>query len=227
MANATKATTKTTTKKSSSKAQPKKSAPKSSAAPAKKALKKKSTTKKVSAKAAPTAAPKIAAKDKTPRKAAAITKQLKTTTKATRSTVKRKTTTHSSASSVSGRMELLRKLLLKKRNEVSEGLDSKMGRLLTRESGQKIDAAMDAADQSVMDVDTGIDFSLLEMKHEQYKDIADAFRKLQGGSYGQCEECGEEIAIKRLEVNPFARYCVTCKSQKEELERIQKEEKRF
>jgi len=125
------------------------------------------------------------------------------------------------------RHELLKKLLLRKRNEVVEGLENQMGRKLIRETGQKIDSAMDSADQSALDMDQGIDYSLLEMKYEQYKDIADAFRKLQNKTYGLCEECGQEIDIKRLEVNQLARYCIDCKTRKEELERIQKEETRF
>ncbi len=128
---------------------------------------------------------------------------------------------------VQKRHELLKKILLKKRNEVVDGLETQMGRRLTRDMGQKIDSAMDSADQSALDVDQGIDYSLLEMKYEQYKDIADAFRKLQNKTFGLCEECGEEIDIKRLEVNPLARYCISCKTKKEEIERIQKEETRF
>jgi DnaK suppressor protein len=125
------------------------------------------------------------------------------------------------------RHELLKKILLKKRNEVVEGLEAQMGRRLIRETGQKVDSAMDSADLSSQDTDQGIDYSLLEMKYEQYKDIADAFRKLQNKSFGLCEECGEEIDIKRLQVNPLARYCIACKTKKEEMERIQKEETRF
>jgi DnaK suppressor protein len=125
------------------------------------------------------------------------------------------------------RHELLKKLLLRKRNEVVEGLEARMGRRLVPEAGQKIDSAMDSADLSSQDMDQGIDYSLLEMKYEQYKDIADAFRKLQNNTYGLCEECGEEIDIKRLQVNPLARYCISCKTKKEEIERIQKEETRF
>lgn len=128
---------------------------------------------------------------------------------------------------VQKRNEMLKKLLLKKRNEVVEGLEAQMGRKLLRETGQKIDSAMDSADQSALDMDQGIDYSLLEMKYEQYKDIADAFRKLQNNTYGLCEDCGNEISIKRLEVNPLARYCVECKTRREEIERIQKEETRF
>ena len=130
-------------------------------------------------------------------------------------------------SAVSKRKDMLKSLLLKKRNEVVKGLEAQMGRKLTLETGQKIDSAMDSADQSAQDVDQGIDYSILEMKYEQYKDIADAFRKLQSNSYGLCEECGDEISIKRLEVNPLARYCIECKTRREEIEKIQKEETRF
>ena len=48
-----------------------------------------------------------------------------------------------------------------------------------------------------------------------------------GPSLSHCEECGEEIDIKRLQVNPLARFCIACKTQKEEIEKIQKEETRF
>jgi DnaK suppressor protein len=125
------------------------------------------------------------------------------------------------------RSERLKKILYRKRAEVVKELEQQMGRKLTMEAGQKIDSAMDSGDMSLQDMDQGIDYSLLEMKYEQYKDIADAFRKLQNGTYGLCEECGQEVDIKRLEVTPLARYCITCKQRKEELEKIQKEETRF
>jgi len=169
-------------------------------------------------------------------KKAAPSRPGKTAKKAVKKTVK-KTSTPAAASAepkmprlspaLLKRNELLKKILLKKRNEVVGSLEQQMGRKLTREAGQKIDSAMDTADQSAQDFDQSIDYSLSEMKYEQYKDIADAFRKLENQSFGLCEECGEEIDIKRLAVNPLARYCISCKTKKEALERIQKEETRF
>ena len=125
------------------------------------------------------------------------------------------------------RKDALKEILLRKRNEVVQGLEQQIGRKLTFEPGQRLDSAMDSADQSAFDMNEGIDYSLIEMKYGQYKDIADAFRKLQNDTYGQCEECGEEIDIKRMTVNPLARFCIACKTRKEELEKIQKEETRF
>jgi DnaK suppressor protein len=190
----------------------------------------KKSTKKKASKPAKKKAAKKSAKKTTARAAKKAVK------KAVKKTARSRTAPASKASeakpvrlssAVQKRHELLKKILLKKRNEVVDGLEAQMGRRLMREMGQKIDSAMDSADQSALDVDQGIDYSLLEMKYEQYKDIADAFRKLQNSTFGLCEECGEEIDIKRLEVNPLARFCISCKTKKEEIERIQKEETRF
>lgn len=41
----------------------------------------------------------------------------------------------------------------------------------------------------------------------QWKDIKTALSKIEGGTYGKCEECGEPIEEARLEVNPSARTC--------------------
>jgi len=194
---------------------------KKAAKPAKAKAAVKKTVKKVVRKSG---AKKSTVKKKTVKKTAS--KPVKKTTKPPFSPATAAPKRHLSAAERK-RNELLKKFLLKKRNEVVEGLEAQMGRKLTRETGQKIDSAMDSADQSAQDMDQGIDYSLLEMKYEQYKDIADAFRKLESTMYGLCEECGEEIDIKRLAVNPLARYCIACKTKKEELENIQKEETRF
>ena len=199
------------TKKKAAKSTAKRSVKKSARTAAKKTVKKKPVKKAVK---------------KTAKKAAK-----KTAKKIAKKAVK-KTTAPSPApqrmpAAVSKRKDVLKSLLLKKRNDVVRGLEAQMGRKLIKETGQKIDSAMDSADQSAQDVDQGIDYSLLEMKYEQYKDIADAFRKLENNSYGICEECSGEISIKRLEVNPLARFCIECKTRREELEKIQKEETRF
>lgn len=190
----------------------------------KKKAKKKTATKRPAAKKAAKKASK-----KTVKKTAV--KKKKTAAKKARRPAAKRAPAPSTASkmpvAVAKRKEQLKKILLKKRAEVVERLEARMGQKLIRETGQKIDSAMDSADQSAQDVDQGIDYSIIEMKYEQYKDIADAFRKLQSDSYGLCEECGNEISIKRLEVNPLARYCIECKTRKEELEKIQKEETRF
>ncbi|WP_420332368.1 TraR/DksA family transcriptional regulator [Roseibium sp.] len=40
--------------------------------------------------------------------------------------------------------------------------------------------------------------------------ISAALHRLDAGEYGDCVECGEEIAEKRLEVDPAAAFCIRC-----------------
>jgi DnaK suppressor protein len=45
--------------------------------------------------------------------------------------------------------------------------------------------------------------------------ISSALNKIDAGDYGFCEQCGEEIAEKRLLINPTAEYCIECSSKLE------------
>jgi DnaK suppressor protein len=49
--------------------------------------------------------------------------------------------------------------------------------------------------------------------------IEKALRKIEDGSFGVCEECGEEISIKRLEARPETTLCIRCKEDQERMEK--------
>ncbi len=49
--------------------------------------------------------------------------------------------------------------------------------------------------------------------------IEQALRKIKDGEYGECESCGEQIGLKRIEARPVAELCIDCKGEQEELER--------
>jgi len=42
----------------------------------------------------------------------------------------------------------------------------------------------------------------------QYNEIKDALKRIEDGTYGKCEVCGEEIPEARLEANPSAKTCI-------------------
>jgi DnaK suppressor protein len=54
-----------------------------------------------------------------------------------------------------------------------------------------------------------------EQGKKQVEAIDTALRKLAAGSYGICEECGEEISLERLEAIPWAEVCVQCAEERE------------
>lgn len=49
--------------------------------------------------------------------------------------------------------------------------------------------------------------------------IEKALRKIEDGSFGTCEECSEEISVKRLEARPETTLCIRCKEDQERMEK--------
>jgi DnaK suppressor protein len=49
--------------------------------------------------------------------------------------------------------------------------------------------------------------------------IEKALRKIEDGTFGTCEECSEEISVKRLEARPETTLCIRCKEDQERMEK--------
>jgi DnaK suppressor protein len=49
---------------------------------------------------------------------------------------------------------------------------------------------------------------------ESLGEVEDALRKMDAGTYGTCEGCGQPIAPARLEAKPTARLCIECASRR-------------
>ena len=52
------------------------------------------------------------------------------------------------------------------------------------------------------------DLSILEHIDAELSDVEHALRRLDDGTYGTCEACGQPIGVDRLEAMPAARFCV-------------------
>jgi len=77
----------------------------------------------------------------------------------------------------------------------------------------------DANDLATHDVDMTNDLNVKMKKLATLKDINEALKLIEDGSYGICDECGVDISLKRLEAYPTSKQCITCK---EEFERKEK-----
>lgn len=116
--------------------------------------------------------------------------------------------------------EELRKMLLSLREETLKKIEEEVGAKVKEDPRFTTLSTMDIGDLSQFDLDADINYSLLQGHLERLRNINEALRRLEEGTYGYCEECGREIGIKRLKVLPFARYCVECQGR---LEKIQKQ----
>ncbi len=109
------------------------------------------------------------------------------------------------------RIMAARKRLLDMREElVGEGLGKSLPEDLARpfEIGDEGDRA---------DSERTHAFSILLSTRDKEKLLAidEALDKIQDVTFGECEECGDEIGAGRLKAMPLAKLCVSCQSQLE------------
>lgn len=81
----------------------------------------------------------------------------------------------------------------------------------SREIGQ--DGVPDIGDMSSNAYSRDVLYNLSEVQRTKLKDIDVALERIKQGEYGVCLRCGEEIAPQRMQVRPFSRYCIDCKTE--------------
>jgi DnaK suppressor protein len=107
------------------------------------------------------------------------------------------------------RIDALKHLLAKERAETLARVKELM-REQARNGGQPPADEMDVA-RSLSEVDTHA--ALFDRARERLSAIDAAIGRLGAGVYGTCARCGDEIPLARLQVIPFAQYCVDCQNE--------------
>ena len=64
------------------------------------------------------------------------------------------------------------------------------------------------AEQATETLERELDETVVHRVGAELAEVEAALAKLDGGTYGRCEICGNEIAEARLEAIPAARFCV-------------------
>jgi DnaK suppressor protein len=115
---------------------------------------------------------------------------------------------------------LFRELVITKREELMKELgyirETTMEKSYQEYTGEHSTYSYHMADQGsdAQEREKAFLFASREGKFLVYLDRA--LKKMDEGTYGYCEDCGEPIAKARLEAVPTAKLCMTCKSKQEE-----------
>ena len=75
------------------------------------------------------------------------------------------------------------------------------------------DGVKDSVDLSVQDHNQELALRLGERESEAVAEIDEALRRIDDGTYGDCERCGKPIPEARLEALPTARYDAACQAE--------------
>ena len=118
----------------------------------------------------------------------------------------------------------LKRMLQERRREIQAEVQGKMRDVRSEGAwGGKASEVFDAVESSESDIQDDIEFALIQMKSETLNKINDALIRLEQGDYGNCFECGEEIAEKRLRALPFAVRCKDCEEAREVAEQRERQ----
>lgn len=77
------------------------------------------------------------------------------------------------------------------------------------------DDLADEADLANNLIHQQVNFSLRAKEMAKLRAIEESLVRIEDGSYGTCEECGEMIGKKRLENQPWADLCITHAEERE------------
>ena len=113
------------------------------------------------------------------------------------------------------RLAYFRKKLVEKQRQLVEEVEKSA----LYGKGPEDDSIKDLGDQATTAYTREFLFELGNGDRRLLKEVIEALRKIDDGSFGACERCNEPIADKRLEALPFARYCINCQRAVEEEER--------
>ncbi|MGI9554305.1 MAG: RNA polymerase-binding protein DksA [Thermodesulfobacteriota bacterium] len=77
----------------------------------------------------------------------------------------------------------------------------------------------DPLDRALSESNRSIELKKRDRERKLIQKIQKALNKIEDGSYGICENCGEYITEQRLKVRPEATMCISCKEEEEENEK--------
>jgi DnaK suppressor protein len=113
--------------------------------------------------------------------------------------------------------------------EIKKKLEAQRQELL-RDAGETINEGIkpdkenyaDLTDQASVESDRSLLLRLRGREQRLLKKIDEAVKRIEDGTFGVCESCGEKIGIKRLQARPVTTLCIDCKTAQEEEEKLRK-----
>ncbi|HYC54481.1 MAG TPA: RNA polymerase-binding protein DksA [Candidatus Binatia bacterium] len=107
-------------------------------------------------------------------------------------------------------LQAFRRILLAQRGQLLD----EAGKAVTR-MGDTIETFADPSDRAAWESDSTRDLRIGDRKRKLMDKIDEALSRLEDGTFGECEECGEMITVGRLKARPVTTLCIECKAKQE------------
>ena len=108
------------------------------------------------------------------------------------------------STAVKSRKSPYRTILLRKREELlASGQRRPEALAQSLQTPDEVEFAIRSAQQD-------LNAATMELRSRTLREVESALKRVAGGTYGECEACGEHISANRLKAIPWARYCLSC-----------------
>ncbi len=114
------------------------------------------------------------------------------------------------------KLDQFRDLLMEKASDLTSGAE-------TTRSGMTHDESLfpDPVDRALLESNRNFQLRLRDRERRLLRKIQEALGRLETGTFGICDECGEEIETERLRARPVTTLCIECKEEQERLEKME------
>lgn len=108
-----------------------------------------------------------------------------------------------------------RESLVQRRKELAENAHLLIRAMQTAELQQGIGSGKEEGDFAVTNHMEHLSGARVTYQMRLIREIDFALRRIQDGSFGSCDECGDDIHPERLQAMPFAKLCLDCQEVRE------------
>ena len=112
------------------------------------------------------------------------------------------------------RLEFFRELLNERLRTLLEEAEKTVGGMTNNR-----DTFPDPTDRANLETDRNFLLRIRDRERKLILKIKDALARIEEGTFGICEECGQEISAERLKARPVTTLCIDCKTKAEEEEK--------
>ncbi len=105
---------------------------------------------------------------------------------------------------------ILENLQARLKGDLDQMTDEALKRNQPESSGNLSNVPLHMADVGTENYDQEFTLSLIENEQGTLERIHEAIGRIDAGTYGRCEECGEPIAKPRLQALPYTPHCIGC-----------------
>jgi DnaK suppressor protein len=112
-------------------------------------------------------------------------------------------------------LKYFKKMLNERIDELVRGV----GRTVSEMSGEE-EVFADPNDRASQESERNLELRIRERERKLIFKMREALQRIEDGTFGICEECGEPISPQRLKARPVTTLCIECKTVEERRQKM-------